>query len=171
MVRHVALMALVFLAACSRHDNAANQSAIAPVAPVPVAPTADTLAAKQVAQRYFDLLRAGDHAGALALWSDDATGIADGVKAFAAASRARGRYEGKAGDPTETRDTDGMRYVLVEASARVTSPKGKVSDEQGAVMLKRPVRGGAPWRIWGIDVRPRHCKGSQVARGFGCVQP
>ncbi len=127
------------------------------------------LAAKQVAQRYFDLLRVDDYAAALALWSDDSTTVALGGQAFAAAAKAQGRFEGRAGEPTTTRDSGDTRFVLVESSAHVRSPKGKVSDLAGVLMLKRPTRDGGVWRIWGTDIRPRRCRNNTVARGLGCV--
>ena len=172
MFRQVLLATLALLTACSGQPQGTNQSAAAAVtpSPKPSAPTTDMLAAKKVAQLYFDRLHAGDYAGALALWSEDAASANGGLKSFASASRAEGRFEGRAGDPTGVRDSGGMRYVLVESSARVTSPKGRVSERAGVVMLKQPAQNRESWRIWGIDIRPRHCRDGQVARGLGCVQ-
>ena len=170
MIRSVVLVVLGLVTACSEQPSTARHDATATPPPALPTPTADMLAAKQVAQRYFDSLRSGDYAGALALWSDDAATVTGGIKAFAAASRAQGRFEGRAGDPTAVRESGALRYVLVESSARVVSPSGKVSDQSGVVMLKRSARDAGGWRIWGTDIRPRRCKTGQVARGLGCVQ-
>lgn len=168
MVRTILVAIAGLLTACSAQPQPASQAAATPV-PARAAPTADALAAKQVAQRYFDLLRTGAYAEAWALWSDDTASAAGGLKAFAAASRAQGRFEGKAGDPTDVREKDGIRFVLVESTARVTAADGKASDQAGVLMLKRPARDGAAWRIWGVDIRRRHCSKGQVAQGLGCV--
>lgn len=169
MFRTILFAGLSALAACSAPPQPANQRDAAAPLPTPAAPTADALAAKRVVERYFDLMRARDYAQAWTLWSEGPAPAAGGRKAFIAASKAKGRFDGRAGDPSVVRDDTGTRYILVEASARVTAPVGKVTEQAGVVMLKRPVADGAPWRIWGIDIRPRHCRNGQVARGLGCV--
>ena len=169
MLRTILFASLGALTACSSQPQPANHNGAATALPTPAAPTADALAAKQVVAHYFDLMRAEDFAQAWALWSDGPPPAAGELKAFVAASRAQGRFDGRAGDPSGVRDDAGTRYVLVEASARATAPNGRVTEQAGVVMLKRPVDDGATWRIWGIDVRPRHCRKGQVAKGLGCV--
>ena len=169
MLRLVAYSGLIFLAACSHRAEPSNQAAAAVPTPASAQPSADALAAKAVAARYFDLLRAGDYTGALALWNADAAVATGGAASFARAMRATGTFDARADTPSAVRDSGGERFVLVDAAARITPAGGPAKDQYGVVMLKRPVAGGE-WRIWGVDIRGRHCREGETPRGLGCVR-
>lgn len=158
-------VALALAAACSRPTQPSPTPTPAP--PSAPAPTADTLAAKAVAQDYFDRLKARDWRGAHALWVPGAAGP---LPAFTAALSKPTSFTGSAGAPSEVRTTDGVDYVLIEAATDTTDAAHMKTARSGVVMLKRPTGGAAPWRIWGTDIRPRHCKAGEQARGAGCVK-
>lgn len=171
MFRAAALSVPLLLASCSGSGDAPKGTATATPAAVatPAPPTAEALAAQRVVQDYFDRLHVGDTAAAFALWSRDSSVATGGAKQFAAAMPAAGRFAGQAGEPTAIKETDGMRFVLVEAAARVTSLKRPPLQEYGVMMLKRPAAADGAWRIWGQDLRPRHCPKGQTPRGLGCI--
>lgn len=173
MRRSPVLSVIIVLTSCSGPTVSTNEATFnsSSVNSSAAPRTAEALAAKAVTQKYFDRLGAGEHAQALALWSDDAAVKRAGVEPFVAANRALGSYKGRAGEPAGIRDSSGVRYALVEASARIVSPKGKVTNEYGVVMLKHAVNGDDAWRIWGMDLRPRHCRKGTVPQGLGCIKP
>ena len=166
MYRLIAIASLIYLSGCSEKPRSARQAETARTTPRPSASSAEALAAKRVAEQYFDLLRARNYSTAWSLWVGDAAG---GREAFIAASKVRGSFDGRAGEPSAIREADGMRYILIEATGRSIAPNGKAVDQAGVVMLKRPAARRGDWRIWGADIRQRHCPKGQVVKALGCV--
>lgn len=129
-------------------------------------PPAAAQAAVGVAQEYFDQLQARRWREAHALWSPEVVGP---LPAFVAVSANMGALVGKAGAPTAIRSTDGTDYVLVEAVTDTTDARHGTVRRYGVVMLKRPSGAERRWRIWGTDIRVRHCKAGEQPRGLGCI--
>ena len=175
------LFAALVLAGCSAntadHQAAANQSggSVANAQNAAPAPSPDALAARQVAQRYFDLLAAKDYRGAYLLWGNGGADAGGSLAAFTKAQGDLASFEGKAGTPTAIRTSGGQHYILVEAQAVARPRTGRPSHRSGVVMLRRsadPQEADADkrqWRIWGMDVRQRRCRQAERGQALGCA--
>ena len=152
-MRVALILALVLLAGCSEHKPAATEQG----KPVKIV-SAEASDAVTVVERYFALLKANDYNAARQLWGRDGADSGGSPAAFAGIFAPYAVYDGRAGEATEIRTTNGEDYVVVTASLDATlRDTGKVSKRAGSVSLKK--RDGAPgtaWRIWGTDLRSQH---------------
>ena len=127
------------------------------------APSADALAARAVVTHYFDLIAHRDYAAARLLWDNGGAASGGDAAAFARTFTPYATYEPTVGASTVVTSANGMEYVNVTTRVHVKRvDDGKEFDQQGPVMLRRPVSPGAgpnrarEWHIWGVDIRRPH---------------
>ena len=164
--RYLLLAPLALLACCTSSKPPAPAPSVTPSTAATPAPSAAALAAVSVAQDYFDKLTAKKWKEAHALWMPEVVGP---LPAFAAVSAKATGFTGKAGAPSAIKPTDGTDYVVVDAMTTTKEAAHGTVRRDGVVMLKRPTGTDRPWRIWGADIRVRHCKAGEQPRGLGCV--
>ena len=127
---------------------------------------ASSIAAQQavdVVRQYFALIGARKYADARLLWGNEGADSKSDDLTFANSFAGFSEYHGEVDNPTEIKLRDGVEYIAVQTKLRIRLKKyNEVSDRDGAVLLKRTSRAGpstltqSDWRIWAIDLRPRH---------------
>lgn len=130
----------------------------------PAAPnSADARAAMAVVQRYFKAIKAGDYAGAYAMWTEQGKAAAPSLAEFEAGFAPYSEYEPGVGRPTAVTVRDNTQFVLVSASTYVKRrDSGEAAERDGFVMLRRSIDPNDPdpakrdWHIWATDIRVRH---------------
>lgn len=164
--RLLLLTPFTLLACCTPSKPPAPAPSATPSTAATPAPSPAALAAVSVAQDYFDKLTAKKWKEAHALWMPAVVGP---LPAFAAVSAKATGFTGKAGAPSAIKPTDGTDYAVVDAVTTTADTAHGTVRRDGVVMLKRPTGSEQPWRIWGTDIRVRHCKPGEQPRGLGCI--
>ena len=168
-MRPLVVLAALATAACSSGSpdsgTAANQAASSR------APDADSRLlepktspaardARALVIRYYDLIKERKYADARKLWGHDGADAGGDTRAFAAAFARYSLYQPTVGEPTDIHVTGGEQYVNIAVKLRAKLKKGgRIVEQEGPVMLRRPVAdesGGRGWSIWGVDIRSAH---------------
>lgn len=113
-------------------------------------------AAASVLRDYFELVAAGRHADARALWAPGTTG--ETLEPLVEGDTGAGSISATVGTPGRIEGAAGSRYVSIPVSLEVVGHDGSVQHAEGSYVLRRSVVDGATpeqrrWRIHSADLR------------------
>ena len=157
-MRTLALLALLFLAACGQETEAPQQARQREKAAQPLMPeleppveTAqdreDRGDAAATLKLYYARIEADDYDSAWSMRSGEAEGEAQ--RRFADNFRAYESYHADVGTPSEPVEAGGWAYVEVPVMIRGTFKGGKPFSSAGSVTMRKSASGaGAGWRLY-----------------------